>query len=260
MRNFGVVFAAFLYLLFCSAAIAQQPVSQAPKALGSAPANARQGEEPRSNAESTQPSEGRDAQAEVAQRFQQEKLHFQAGMEAYQQAQRLRSEFKSAPVADQPELRVKLNAVAQTAIDELTQADALANPSGEANNHSVALGNLGLAYGLVDRQDDAVKAFQSAIQWQPNGALYENLSTALAKAGKLELAKSACESAKALDASQAPICWLNVGIVLYNAHDFKGATEYLQRSLQADPSGPSSQQAKSILTAMHAPFSASTTQ
>jgi len=262
MKRFDhFVLSAALILLFGSPLIPQQqPVSQAPKTLGSAPANARQGEEPRPNAESTQPSDSPDTKADMARRFQQENLHFQTGMAASQQATQLRSELKAAPAVDQPELWAKLNAVAQTAIDELSHADSLANPSGESHNHAVTLGNLGIVYTLVDRQDDAVKTFQTAIQWQPSGGLYGNLSTSLAKTGKLELAKSACESAIALDTSQGPLCWLNIGIVLYNAHDFKGATELLQRSLQADPSGPSSQQAKSILTTMHAPFSASTTE
>src|SRR5271163_2147153 len=142
MKRFDhFVLSAALILLFGSPLIPQQqPVSQAPKTLGSAPANARQGEEPRPNAESTQPSDSPDTKADMARRFQQENLHFQTGMAASQQATQLRSELKAAPAVDQPELWAKLNAVAQTAIDELSHADSLANPSGESHNHAVTLG------------------------------------------------------------------------------------------------------------------------
>jgi len=95
-----IVFSASLILLFGSLVIPQQPVSQVAKAAGSAPANARQGEEPRPNAESAQSSDSADTKADLARRFQQENLHFQAGVAASQQAKQLRSELKSAPAVD----------------------------------------------------------------------------------------------------------------------------------------------------------------
>src|SRR5262249_45105531 len=91
------------------------------------------------------------------------------------------------------------------------------------------------AYVLARRHNDALAAFQRAIEWQPSRALYQNLSIEFAQEEKFADASTACQSAIAMEADSAGPCWVNLGIVLSNQGHFGQAVEALQRATAADP-------------------------
>ena len=183
---------------------------------------------------------------EEENKFKAMKEHFEAGMASMNDISQLRTQLKAAPPDQRGPIQDKLTADYQTAINELQQADAAAGPK-EVKNHATILGNLGQAYSYAGRYDDAVTAFQKAIDLQPQPAFYLNLGTNLAYAGvadsdkkagdaKIAAASDACSRADSLNPT-APTdsCWKNLGIVLSNKGRMKDAAPALQKATQIDP-------------------------
>jgi tetratricopeptide (TPR) repeat protein len=143
---------------------------------------------------------------------------------------------KATPADKQ--LKDKLTTDYQTAVSEFQQAEQAADPKDIAN-HVTILGDLGLADEGLGKNEDAVAAFQNAIDLKPSAILYTSLATNLAKAGKpLADASAACNQAIALDPASAGACWRNVGIVYSNHGDMQSAIEPLQKATEADPKNP----------------------
>jgi tetratricopeptide (TPR) repeat protein len=173
---------------------------------------------------------------EVKTKFEGMKTHFQAGVAAMTDATTVRAQLKATPADKQ--LKDKLTADYQTAVSEFQQAEQAADPKDIAN-HVTILGDLGLADEGLGKNEDAVAAFQKAIDLKPSAILYTSLATNLAKAGKpLADASAACNQAIALDPASAGACWRNVGIVYSNHGDMQSAIEPLHKATEADPKNP----------------------
>jgi len=176
-------------------------------------------------------------------KFADMKLHFTNGLNAMNDSADLRKQLAAG--GDKSALQPKLDADYATAITELTQAEQGVGPK-DTKNHSVVFANLGQAYDFSKKYDDAVVAYQKAIEFDPQAALYTNLSTAQANAAvaktdaaastqELADANASCDKAIMLDPTVAPKCWKNLGIVLSNKGKMQEALAPLQKATAADP-------------------------
>jgi tetratricopeptide (TPR) repeat protein len=182
---------------------------------------------------------------EEENKFKNMKQHFDAGKAALDDSAPLRAQLKTAPADQKGAIQDKLNADYQTAIKELQLSEQGALPK-DTRNHALIWALLGQAYEFAGRYDDAVNAFQKAIDLAPQAAYYEFMAKNLASVGaaqkdpkatedKIAAAGAACEKGAALDATVAARCWKNVGIILSNANRLKEAIAPLQKATQADP-------------------------
>ena len=181
-------------------------------------------------------------QAEANKAFNEMKLHFTNGLNAMTDATDLRKQLVGG--GDKNAIQPKLDADYATAITELTQAEQGVGPK-DTKNHSVVFANLGQAYDFSKKYDDAVGAYQKAIEFDPQAALYTNLSTAQANAAvaktdaaastqELADANASCDKAIMLDPTVASKCWKNLGIVLSNKGRMQDALAPLQKATAAD--------------------------
>jgi len=185
---------------------------------------------------------------EEENKFKNMKQRFDAGMAALADATTLRTQLKSAPADQRGSIKEKLSASSQTAITELTAAEQGVPPK-DAGTHATVLSNLGQAYELADRNDEAAAAFQKAIEIRPSASFYDHLSLNLVSAGasssdpkvfqdKLARATTACDKVAEIDSTKASACWRNMGAVLTNKGRLKEAIAPLLKATQADPKDP----------------------
>jgi tetratricopeptide (TPR) repeat protein len=176
-------------------------------------------------------------------KFQGMKAHFDAGRASLDQAIATRNEIQKMPAADRGPLTEKLVEQSTAAITELEAARQAAPPT-DTNMH-IVVSNLGQAYEIAGRYDDAVAAYAKATELKPEiTSYYQGLGTAQAKAGKVTEAIATCDKAAALpaaaaapDASQATAsCYANVGITLQNASKMKESIEPFKKATTVNPS------------------------
>ena len=189
-------------------------------------------------------------QQEAANQFKNMKGHVDAGVAALNNADELRKQLKGAPADQKQAIQDQLKTAYETAVTELQQAEqaANANPK-DTKNHAVILSDLGVAYNLSGKYDDAVSSYQKAIDLNPQAGYYNGLSSSLANAAaaqtdpaaataKVSDAGAACDKASALQTPPNPgdtaRCWKNIGIVLSNKGNLKEAIPPLQKATQAD--------------------------
>ena len=189
-------------------------------------------------------------QQEAANQFKNMKGHVDAGVAALNNADELRKQLKGAPADQKQAIQDQLKTAYETAVTELQQAEqaANANPK-DTKNHAVILSDLGVAYNLSGKYDDAVSSYQKAIDLNPQAGYYNGLSSSLANAAaaqtdpaaataKISDAGAACDKASALQTPPNPgdtaRCWKNIGIVLSNKGNLKEAIPPLQKATQAD--------------------------
>jgi len=187
------------------------------------------------------------AQQEQQDKFKAMQGHFNAGRAAlddYDASKKL----LATTAADQKQaLQDKMAQDAKTAVSEMSLAEQGVQPK-DTKNHAVVWSNLAQAYDKAGQTQDAVDAYQKAIDLQPSAGIYQNQSTALAAlaaaasdpkvaADKLAQASSDCDSAAKLDPNPATAmsCWKNIGIILSNKGDFKDAVPPLQKATQLNP-------------------------
>jgi tetratricopeptide (TPR) repeat protein len=187
--------------------------------------------------------EARKKQEEERSKFQGMKEHFDAGRASLDQANATKSQILKTPAADRGPLTEKLTAEFTAAINELEAAQRTAPPN-EPNLH-IVMSNLGQAYDLAGRYDDAVAAYTKASELKPdNLSYYQGLGTVLARAGKVAEAMATCEKSSKLpappgttDATQvAANCYGNIGIVLQNSAKMKESIEPLKKATEINPS------------------------
>jgi len=95
---------------------------------------------------------------------------------------------------------------------------------------------LGEAYDSGGRNEEAAEAYKQAIALKPDvPGYYNNLGNVLARAGKIDEAKSAYTKSAELDPANAATAWRNFGISLYNANRLGDAVEPFQKSADLDP-------------------------
>ncbi|MFY9689948.1 MAG: carboxypeptidase regulatory-like domain-containing protein [Candidatus Acidiferrales bacterium] len=176
--------------------------------------------------------------------FKQMQQHFNAGRAALDDSDTLRKQLATMPADQRTTTQDKINADNQTAITELQQAEQGVQPK-DVKNHAVVWSTLGQAYDRAGHYDDAVNAYQKAIDLNPQPSYYVDLSTATVNAAaaqtdtsgltaKVTEAGADCDKAGALDPTLTARCWKNIGIVLSNKNQLADAVLPLQKATAAD--------------------------
>jgi len=195
---------------------------------------------------------GPSEEQQKAQKDQQDKFkamqgHFNAGRAALDDYDATKKLLATTPADQKQALQDKMAQDAKTAVSEMTLAEEGVQPK-DTKNHAVVWSNLAQAYDKAGQNQEAVDAYQKAIDLQPSAGIYQNQSTALATlaatatdpkvaADKLAQASADCDSAAKLDPNPATAmaCWKNIGIILNNKGDFKDAVPPLQKATQLNP-------------------------
>jgi len=184
------------------------------------------------------------AQQEQQDKFKAMQGHFNAGRAALDDYDASKKLLATTPADQKQALQDKMAQDAKTAVSELSLAEQGVQPK-DTKNHAVVWSNLAQAYDKAGQNQEAVDAYQKAIDLQPSAGIYQNQSTALAAlaaaatdpkvaADKLAQASADCDSAAKLDPNPATAmaCWKNIGIILNNKGDFKDAVAPLQKATQ----------------------------
>jgi len=184
------------------------------------------------------------AQQEQQDKFKAMQGHFNAGRAALDDYDASKKLLATTPADQKQALQDKMAQDAKTAVSELSLAEQGVQPK-DTKNHAVVWSNLAQAYDKAGQNQEAVEAYQKAIDLQPSAGIYQNQSTALAAlaaaatdpkvaADKLAQASADCDSAAKLDPNPATAmaCWKNIGIILNNKGDFKDAVAPLQKATQ----------------------------
>jgi tetratricopeptide (TPR) repeat protein len=166
-----------------------------------------------------------------AAKFNLVKGEFNSGLGAMLDAESLRKDLSTAPDGNREEIKRRLNADYQTAIEKFQSAEATESPI-NTKTHAMILAHLGEAYYFAGRYDAAVDAYQKAAALQPDAVEYENLAKAHANFAtngsprveqELIAADESCSKAAALDPATGAKCWKNVAITLSNDGDMHHA-------------------------------------
>jgi tetratricopeptide (TPR) repeat protein len=166
--------------------------------------------------------EARKKQEEEQKKFEGMKAHFDLGMAALNEAAQVKTEMMKMPVDQRAPSKEKLSALYDTAIRELDSSQKAA-PEKDANLHMIVY-NQGVAYDNAGKADEAIAAFQRAIELKPTQAAYYNsLGNVLARSGKIPEAQAAYEKSASLDPANAAMAWQNLGIVLFQSGKAKEA-------------------------------------
>jgi tetratricopeptide (TPR) repeat protein len=186
-------------------------------------------------------------QQESVNKFKEMQTHFLAGRAALDDWDTVHKQLATTPADQRAPLQDKQTADAKTAVSELQLAEQGVQAK-DVKNHAVVWSNLGQAYDRAGQPEDAVNAYQKAIDLQPTASFYQNQSTALANVAvaetdpkvtqqKLADATADCDKAATLDPTPGPatVCWKNLGIVLNNKSDFKDAVPALLKATQTNP-------------------------
>jgi tetratricopeptide (TPR) repeat protein len=173
-------------------------------------------------------------QAEEKSKVNQMKLHFDQGNAFLDQEKAAKAELAKATPDQRDADKAKLNDLATQAANEF---DAARKAAPEKDpNVGLFWGDMGQAYDLAGRNDEAINAYQQAIAAKPdNAGYYNNLGNVLARAGKIDDAKAAYTKSAELDPPNAALAWRNFGISLYQAGRMQEAIEPLQKATQIDP-------------------------
>lgn len=173
-------------------------------------------------------------QAEEKQRFEGMKSHFSAGQALLAQEKQAKDDLSKAPADQKDALKQKVTDLSNQAATEFQEAQKAA---GEKDpNQALIWGNLGQAYDVAGRNDEAAQAYQQAINIKPDDpGYYNNLGNVLAKQGKIDDARAAYTKSAELDPPHAAMAWRNFGITLYNAGRLKEAVEPLKKATDVDP-------------------------
>lgn len=184
--------------------------------------------------QSTAQQEQQKKQAEEKQKFEGMKAHFSAGQALLNQEKQAKDDLSKAPADQRDALKQKVTDLSNQAAGEFQEAQ---KALGEKDpNQALVWGNLGQAYDVAGRNDEAAQAYQQAINLKPDDpGYYNNLGNVLAKAGKIDDARTAYTKSAELDPTHAAMAWRNFGITLYNANRLKDAVEPLKKATEADP-------------------------
>ena len=184
--------------------------------------------------QSAEQVDARKKQEEERKKFEGMKEHFDSGMAAMTEAKQVKDEMMKLPADQRAASKEKLDGLYATAISEL-DASQKAAPEKDANLHMIYY-NLGVAYDNSGKADEAIAAFQKAIELKPTSAPYYNsLGNVLARAGKIPEAQQAYQKSAELDPANAAMAYQNLGIVLFQAGRAKDAVAPLRKASELDP-------------------------
>lgn len=173
-------------------------------------------------------------QAEEKQKFEGMKTHFNAGAALLAQERQAKDDLTKATPDQRDAAKQNLKDLSDKAAAEFQEAQKAA--AEKDPNQALIWGNLGQAYDLAGRNDEAAQAYQQAINIKPDDpGYYNNLGNVLARAGKIDDARAAYSKSAELDPTKAAMAWRNFGISLYNANRLGDAVEPLQKSVAIDP-------------------------
>jgi tetratricopeptide (TPR) repeat protein len=192
-------------------------------------------------------AEQQKAQQESQNKFKEMQTHFNAGRAALDDYDATKKQLATTPADQRQPLQDKMDTDAKTAVSELAMAEQGVQAK-DTKNHAVVWSNLAQAYEKAGQTQEAVDAYQKAIDLQPSAGIYQNQSTSLAalavaqtdpkaQADKLAQANSDCDQAAKLDPNPAAAlaCWKNIGIILTGKSDFKDAVPPLLKATQLNP-------------------------
>jgi tetratricopeptide (TPR) repeat protein len=180
-------------------------------------------------------------QEEERTKFQGMKAHFDAGRVQLESAIAARDEMRKKAAEERGPLTEKMIQSSQVAVTEFEAAKSAA-PEADPNMH-IVLYNLGQAHDLAGHNDEAIAAYQKAIDLKSDmPAYYLALGTVQARAAKVADAMATCQKASALpatavaDATQiSASCYGNVGILLQNSSRMKESIEPLKKAVELNP-------------------------
>ncbi len=162
------------------------------------------------------------------------KAHFTAGNALLEQEKAAKAELQKAAPDQRDAAKQKLADLSDQAVKEFQAAQQSAGEK-DSNLHLI-WAKLGEAYDTANRNEEATQAYQQAIAAKPDvPGYYNNLGNVLARAGKIEEAKTAYTKSAELDPPNAATAWRNFGISLYNANRLGDAVAPLQKSAELDP-------------------------
>jgi Flp pilus assembly protein TadD len=184
--------------------------------------------------------QGADAEAKVKkdaedkEKFESMKVHFSAGAAFLAQERKTKEELLSATPAQKDALKQTLKDLSDKAAAEF-QAAQKSEPDKDPNQH-LLWAELGEAYDVAGRNDEAAQAYGQAVKAKPDDpGYYNNLGNVLAREGKIDDARAAYTKSAELDPTHAATAWRNFGISLYNANRLSDAVEPLQKAAQLEP-------------------------
>jgi tetratricopeptide (TPR) repeat protein len=181
-------------------------------------------------------------QEEERKKFEGMKAAFTAGTALLDQEKAAKAELQKATPDQRDALKQKVTDLSDQAAAKFQEAKA--GTTEKDPNRALILANLGAAYDLANRNEEAAKAYQEAIdvaQSNPKvtgaqlAGYYNNLGNALAHSNKIDEAKAAYTKSAEADPANAATAWRNFGISLYNANRLGDAVEPLQKSVELDP-------------------------
>jgi Flp pilus assembly protein TadD len=165
------------------------------------------------------------------------KAHVAAGDLLVGQERQVKADLQKAPPDQREALKQKLAELSNQAVGEFLEAQK--NLGEKDPNAALVWVKLGEAYDAAGRNEEAANAYQQAISLKPDvPGYYNNLGNVLARAGKIDDARTAYMKSAELDPTNAATAWRNFGISLYNANRLGDAVEPLQKAAELDPKNP----------------------
>jgi tetratricopeptide (TPR) repeat protein len=171
--------------------------------------------------------------AENRSKFSEMKARFDAGNAALDAAKATRTQMDKLPRADRASLQGQLNTNTGTAVTEFNAALAAIGPTD--SNRGLVLARLGEAYEMSEKYKEAADTYQQAVAAKPDPASYNNLGNSLARTGKVDDALAAYQKAIELDPTNTAMYWRNFAVGLYNSNRIKESVEPLKKATAADP-------------------------
>ena len=165
------------------------------------------------------------------------KTHVAAGDAIVAQERQAKSDLQKAPSDQREAMKQKLADLSNQAAAEFLEAQK--NLGEKDPNAALVWFKLGEAYDAAGRNEEAGNAYQQAITLKPDvPGYYNNLGNVLARAGKIDDARTAYMKNAELDPPNAATAWRNFGISLYNANRLGDAVEPLLKAAEIDPKSP----------------------
>ena len=183
--------------------------------------------------QSEQAAEAAKKNEEAKAKFAAMKQHFDAGTAALEQAKQTRAQIDKMPKDQQAASQGQLEQADSTAVNELNAA--LEQTSETDPNRNIVLARLGEAYEIGNKYSDAAGAYAKAAALKPDPSYYNNLGNSLARTGKTDDALAAYQKAIELDPMNTAMYWRNFSIGLYNSGRIKESVDPLKKATEADP-------------------------
>jgi tetratricopeptide (TPR) repeat protein len=185
------------------------------------------------NQQSEQAAEAAKKNEEAKAKFAAMKQHFDAGTAALEQAKQARAQIEKMPKDQQASAQGQVEQADSTAVSEFNTA--LEQTAENDPNRNIVLARLGEAYEIGNKYSDAAGAYAKAVALKPDPSYYNNLGNSLARTGKTDDALTAYQKAIELDPMNTAMYWRNFSIGLYNTGRIKESVVPLKKATEADP-------------------------